>query len=610
MNFKYLLILPLLLGLQVISFGQNIEQYIPAKPSVIVHIKPSILQRGINTDEFNELPLVQNMMKSIQGMFPLSNDAANEEGFTLKNLGIAGDRDMYFYMKMDEGGTVAALVMNILDANKFGQTVKDMNLGDGEIMSNGSFKTKQFSDQFVSWGNDVAIVGNMSKKAPPFDPYADMDWDEENYDIEDYSDEDYVEEEIEEEVAEEMEEEIEVEELDYSMEEDEELINWKNEKLMQMLLANTTTPTWKNKLAKGEGVITAWLNYGDLMTGLQEASGGMDPTGGMMGNLTKTLYGGMEMLADMQFNQGEAVFKMDFKYPEKWMKGGDITSAKVNSKFKKYIKGDNLLGLYSVAFNPEAYGNMVKEMMLTSMDAIPQTMGLARDVAPLIGMLIDEEAIYNFLKGDMLIAFTGMKTYEKTTTEYQYDDDFNPIEKQVTSEAKVPEFTAMVSFGDRDNMQRIFNIGEKIGVLAPNDGYYQIMAPLGFDMFMAMQRDILFFSNDTDLITQNLSSGISNRIAGNRWKSVKKNSFHLYWDLPLSLNMASEFGFPISEETINMSRESIREIVWSSPRNQGSELSTELKLAFVNEKENSLKLILNFFNDIFNDLFNPPGRSM
>ncbi len=593
-----------------LSFAQTLQQFLPANPTAIVHIKPAVLQAKVNMSELESLEIVHTMMDGVKSMIPSVSNSQDE--FNLSALGIDTNRDMYFYANSEEGGMVTALVVNLTDGAKLEQNVKELNY-KAKSIADSQFKTFANNDQFISIGNGMAILGMLSKDPEPFDPYAGMDWEVEEREDWEEEEVEVMEEEIEEAVEDEM-----PEFEDHDIEEDEEIVEvpeslnryqnespalnqeWLDKNLMKSILpTGGLSLSKKAKLAKGKGVMTAWVDYGEMMSSISSMAGMDMIAGGMMEDLYGNMYKGMDAYMDLQFNDGEMVIESEYGYPKSLTRGLDLTDAKVNPKFRKYIKGDNLLGVYSMALNPEAYGNIVKETMLSVMDGMPETMGLGRDLAPLLGVIIDEQAIYNFFKGDMVVAFTGINSFEKTVTTYEYDEDFNPIEKESTVESKIPEFTAMMTIGDRTNMQRILNIGKKMGVMESYGKYFQVMAPIGFDLFMAIENDILLISNDAQLITHNLSTGYANKVGGEEWKKIKKSSMHLFWNLPQTMNMASEFGFPLGEEVVNMSQESIKEITWTTPRKQGSNMASTMKMSFVNGKENSLKLILKFFNDMF-----------
>ncbi len=572
------------------SQAQLIDKFLPSNPAAVVHIKPSVIQSKVNIEELRTLPIMENLWNSMKGIAGPSD----EESFNLESLGIDANREMYFYVQQVEDGMAMAMVMHSMDEARLVKSLKNAGFEKGGNLDMGNLSVRMKATNFVAWGEGVILAGTLNKTPEAFDPYADMDWAEEPEYMEEEEEVEYEEE------SEAIEDEIEkVEEIEINV--DVSAINenqvWLDQTLQTVLQSGGgLDATKKVKLKKGKGVVTAWMDYEMLMEGLINIGGGMDQ---MTQGLYANMYKGMEAFVDLQFNNGELLMDANYSYPAQLTRGKDLTDAKVNRKFRKYIKGDDLLGVYSFALNTEAYGNMMKEFMLQAMDGMPETMGLGRDLAPLLGVFIDEEAIYNFFKGDMLVAFTGVKSYEKTTTTYEYDEDFNPIEKEVTSQEKIPEFTAMVSIGDVENMMRILNVGKKMGAMENAGEYFKVMNPMGFDLFMAIKGDLFLISNDTKLITQNLSSGYSNSIATSQWKNVKKNSMYLYWDLPKSLNMANTFGLPVGEKTVNMSRESIKEITWSSPRKQGSNMSSAMRMTFVNEKENALKLILNFMNELF-----------
>lgn len=359
-----------------------------------------------------------------------------------------------------------------------------------------------------------------------------------------------------------------------------------------------------NKSFSGTGAIQVWGDYGAFAEKMMGSTMGMGmgaPGMESLSGIYDMLYSGMEMNLDVNFLMGKAKVDMDLKMPDNYPDIKSFTNGKINKKFKKYINGNNLVGLYSFAFEPETYFEAMKPMMYDIFDGIPEMMGLGREVAGLMGMFIDEEAIYNFFKGDVLVAFTGVQQFENIVTTYQYDDDFNAIEILDTVNSQLPQFTAMLSYGDEVNMRRIMSIGEKLGVLMPaNKNYYEIAAPTGGTFYLGTYDDILFISNDVALMTQKLTTGWGgNAVGGDIWKSVKKNSIFGFWDVPRTVQLADENGMPVGEEMVNMSKESLRHVKMVSPRNQSGSYKTSFTFDFVNQKTNALELMVNFINNAF-----------
>jgi hypothetical protein len=238
------------------------------------------------------------------------------------------------------------------------------------------------------------------------------------------------------------------------------------------------------------------------------------------------------------------------------------------------------------------------------MKQIPMYGNMADDMMGIMDIFIDEEAIYDLWKGDVLFAVTGLKDFERTITTYEYDEDFNKKEIQKTVTQKLPEFVMMSSYGNEDNVLKFIKLGEKTPFLENKGSYYKATIPeADMDVYIALHKGILFFTNNIDLVQNRLSKGYpkKERMSKAQCERIKNNSMVFYWDIPQSLNAASAFGMPLAGpqgKILNVSKDSFESIIWTAPKGGENAVNQKISLNFVNKKMNSMEQIFNYINEV------------
>lgn len=545
--------------------AQNLSNKIPADPMFVMELDLNILNSNMPMAEFKNLNLVKSVVSSF---FPAIGDGSSGEQIEIDDLGLAESGKIYFTAYGTEGGEAYALLMPLADESKFDNYYEK---SIGSILEEEANKSKlndyNISDwsagSHIAWGKSSLVFFTADKKWSSED-YENISWEEMN-----------------------------------SME-----TGFIKDELSNLLNnSNTSNKPWKSKINAGKGAIKMWGDYGGFMKRMMDFGGvGMDAMGmSSMMNIYNSLYNGMELMVDVSFLAGKADMEMIMTLPKSFPSAKAMTSGKINKKFRKYIQGNNLLGLYSFAIDPEAYGEGMKEMIFQLYDQMPELMGMGRELGGLLGMFIDEQALYNFFKGDIVFACTGIQQYEKIVTSYQYDDDFNELETIDTITSQVPQVTAMISYGDELNLNRLLSIGEKLGGLIPvTNNYYELPISEFGTFYLAKHDGIIFLSNDKTLVSQKLTTGYTSSVLEKDvWKKMKGNSFYAYWDIPRTMLIANENGLPVGDQMVNMSKESLKNIELSAPRNQTGAYKSNFSFEFVNQKENALELMMNFVNDLF-----------
>ncbi len=620
-------------------FSQNLLQYIPADATMVVGLNPSSVNAKVNVNALKQLEFCKEMMMDMarginEEQSGVMNDAINNPA----QYGMDFNVDSYFFMKSSDKGTSFSYLFKLSDPATFSDFFKTtlMNAEKGiRLESEGGMTTAYSQDGSVSWNDQVAIMTSIDLQ--PIEEEYNEDWGSEEYSGEVYGEKDGLEKGIEEEEVNvkkgEKEklpkEEWKWEDLDVNAdigagESEDEFAKRKSKELDQFtnrlfnlskdssLLNNTD---FIKHLAKRND-LSFWLDYKFVQEMGMTDLAGIDPTMTAFLEAYKGMYGDAFLSMRMNFDPGAIDVKMDMMMSEEWMTYLRATiDAKPSKKFKKYLKGENLLGYLFFNYNMENAMREGKNLMVPMLESIPMAGPMAEDLLGILDIVIDEEAIYEFFKGDFCLAFTGMREFENMVTTYEYDEEFNATEKEELKKQTFPEFVMMMSYGNEENLKKFFRLGEKMGGIEKKGLYYEIPAStsFGMNMYAAYHKGILFFTNDTDLVQSNLSTGWagSQRIGKTHRKMMKKNAQVMFWDIPKSINSASELGIPFGlngDQMVNVSKQSLESVLVTAPKKVGESLESEISFRFANKEMNSLEQFFNFINEIY--LSELGGQSM
>lgn len=214
---------------------------------------------------------------------------------------------------------------------------------------------------------------------------------------------------------------------------------------------------------------------------------------------------------------------------------------KFNKNLIKYIDGKDLIGYLGMAVQPEGYYDMVMDIYSKVMSAIPQYGEIASSSLDIFSILLDEDEVFDLLRGDAFFAVTDIKQFDVTYTSYEYDDDFNEHEITKTKQEILPEYVFLATIGNNKLRDIIIKLMENTEVLIKKEGYYLLQEPMsnykrdrekGLSHYLAIENDVLIVTNDVDLVTKYRVSGLPK----DRWMSkerrthLKKNNYVGYWD--------------------------------------------------------------------------------
>jgi len=361
-----------------------------------------------------------------------------------------------------------------------------------------------------------------------------------------------------------------------------------------------------------------WMDYGTLMdyfnhqqsTGMAAINNELQKAMAMMQGFMEIFYADTYFSMGLNFENGKMAVQSKMFFNEEmkpFYKG--VYDVKFNRKFLRYVKGDDkLFGYYYINFNLKNAIHEGKDLVYKLLDATPAYGNLASDALKILGIFIDEDAIANLLKGDLLLAVPGMQTTLVNTKIYDMDEEFNTVEKDTVMLKTMPIVTALLSYGSEKDVMKFVNLGVHAEVLKPQGRYYSMTIPTtGIEMYLALHNGTLILTNDRELVQNRLDSGYprSQRLSKKHRKMLCDNAYAMYWDIPNTLHeVASGEGGAASgiEPYVNMATQEFESIDITASRKVGNSIKGTMNFNFANKNSNSLQVLFHFLNDLFLDL--------
>lgn len=159
-----------------------------------------------------------------------------------------------------------------------------------------------------------------------------------------------------------------------------------------------------------------------------------------------------------------------------------VMQSKQKSKFINYINPGNL-GYLSVSVNTEAminyYYSLLKEYLKNS-NYVGEYTDMVSVYIDLLAIMIDEKGIANLTPGNYLFVLHNMQTKTVQYTDYSYDNEYNKKEEIKTKKELSPNFTYLMETNNEKFMERIARLplkyAEKNGfVYKDRNGYYELV---------------------------------------------------------------------------------------------------------------------------------------
>lgn len=643
--------------LSSISVGQAVLKYVPANADMVLTFNLNNLDKKVNLDQLQQYDFYQALIKDlVQSSETEGNE--NEKAYFEEmmrepaSLGYDIMQPFYLFMKKDGDNTHFTLVMKLSDKAKYEAGLLKLKQDDyaANLEEKENYRLWQKGSETFAWNNEAVIVVWTETS---FDPYA--DWStteppmEEDYNWEDYGEyEDTIYEEpaeITEEVPVWEEEPIEepaeivVEEVPFSEEEDS---TWTDdpgyfdtpadELGWNFFEKNAATAEWADKVMKRQFLqpMTAnerfmkaasqpsdvhfWMDYAlitDAMGKGNSLAMGMGSeymqAMSMMTGFMEVFYADTYFSMGLNFENGKMAMRSSLFFNEDMKKlYQGMFDVKFNKKLLRYVKGgDQLFGYYYMNFNIKKTIEEGKGLMYKLFDATPQYGEMAADVMQILGIVIDEDAIAKVMKGDMLLTVSGLQTVAVTSKTYEFDADFNYVEKDTVMMKTLPVMTILASYGSEKDVKKFINLGLHSKVLTQEGNHYKMTVPeTGVDFYLAMQKGVLILTNNRYLIQQNLEKGFAKKLQLDKKhrKLLCQNAAVMFWDIPNTVraaagNEADTNVGPMGY--LNMLGKEFENMLWTTSKKPVNAVESRFDFNFAKKDVNALQQFFNFVNEIY-----------
>ena len=215
---------------------------------------------------------------------------------------------------------------------------------------------------------------------------------------------------------------------------------------------------------------------------------------------------------------------------------GRMTKGKLNKEFLRNIDLANSMGFMTFNFNVENSLKEYPELMKDQFDPIITPMGFKSEthlVLEIMKTVIDEKAIGELIKGDMLIALSGIYDNEVEYIEYEYDDNMNRREVKKTKTEKIPGFIAMASTKEGEITRLTTELLLKYKLMENRGGYYSLKktSEIPFEVFFAIKNDVVYLGtseNDFKTIVTGQGNG---SIPSTLKKYIRKSQMTMFASL-------------------------------------------------------------------------------
>lgn len=274
----------------------------------------------------------------------------------------------------------------------------------------------------------------------------------------------------------------------------------------------------------------------------------------------------------------------------------------LNKNFFKYLDNTNLMGMYSISMNVDgfmrAYGSELYKILETTKEGT-----LITNALDIVDIFVDEDEIYQLFKGDMVMAMTDLKIVERTSTDFEYNEEEDKWNEVTSSKKEVLPVMVMMMSCNEENILKFIKLATNAGALSKRDeGVWLIpggMENLGFDVFVILQGGILMFTNDENLVT-NAKSGIAKnkQMPSKDAKALSSYVQYVVLDAGKIAAAVKKAYESMDEELprgVNGIEKTIQKFEIKTLKPNGNELMTEFRLKMTDPNANVLQTIVDGF---------------
>lgn len=491
--------------------AQDLQQYIGQEAMVVGVLNVQSCSTKIDYAKILQSQAIQQIEQNVKRQNPANFELLNQIYRAPAEVGINLAPKSYFFVEPADSLWVTGFLFQIQELSLFEKLVSSLvRSSDNQMRMNqkGGFQYLLQNNMVVAWSKNVGVVMNI-------------DGDESFISRSiDYADT------LAYEKSEEMQAEFKVLKINA-------LINFIPKILTPRSKPISTQPNYK-AFSSQNFDMGFWINMGKINTVLYKNTPKPPSDLFPIESFTQTMA---ELSKDTYFHglgffeKGELKFRFENHVNPKMASAMlGVYDKRPNPQMLNYINAQNLLGIMSFAIDVEKFANSMWAYYEPLLENVPKTGRKIKSWIDVLGVVIDEKAVYGLMKGDMILAITDVKELETTYTSYEYDEEYNPITVDKKKKEKLPIFSVLASIGNKDHFNKVLKLIESNDLLTVEKDYYKLKHDkVGVPFYLAVQNDMLIFTNDTDLVEKYLKTGVPDSVKLKPdWQNLLKQHAFLY----------------------------------------------------------------------------------
>lgn len=571
---KTLIILFLFVSINLGFAQKSTLEHIPADATYILSLHNSDIDKKISWEKLTAYQFIEEGARMIGPMLG-SNEGELIREATLKpeKYGVDFKGNNYAFAQMlNENELYLSFVLKITDLNKFKELL-NAYLGEEatkDAVNKNNYNLISKERIMVAWQKDHAVIAIFS---------INRDFDEEESSYQERL---------------QMEHEYLVEHLS-------------GLDASNSLAQHKTFLEWDAAVAD----MGIWINYSDLMRMSLSSLDNLPYEARQYAQkfipILISAYGQMNMGLDLSLEKGQVkAHTRIYSSPDMMELAQKIAANKVNSRLLKYIDGENVIAYTTFAYSPEGLYQGWKDYAIQQANkASSNDLGgdILNNFFGIMEIFIDEKAAFNFLKGDMLIAFNGMKIIKLEKTDYVYNEDTDLYEEKTkTVEEPMPIFTFGLSYGKKEDMMKFIRIFLKLGVAKEaKKNVFEVEIPRGPKIYIKLDKGALVISNDSERILDNKKYA---KLPAIHKQKIKEHMQTAYFNPDAAIEIMTKMNGPAPEDAVEIIKnikDGVGE-VWMTvdkPKADDTHSHQELTVDLANKEEFAIEQLFDFLNRIY-----------
>jgi len=224
----------------------------------------------------------------------------------------------------------------------------------------------------------------------------------------------------------------------------------------------------------------------------------------------------------------------------------------------------------------------------------------AVDIIEILEIIIDENALYKLFTGDVIISVNGVKEFEVIRKTYDWDENFNKIDKIDTVNQKMPEILFMAGVGNKKDVNKFIKLLENTKVLKKEGNIYSVdVKGNKLPVHLRIYDDILFISNNKNYIKNPKVYPINEQLDKVHSKIFKKNTFVTYANTAIISRYFANQDVAFKEKEMLTTSSNFLKYVMLSGQKKRDLMHLKYFFKLSESEKNSISDILKFMNKLY-----------